>query len=147
MKNPQTVAENLAKVFPNPKLKAIGDFACCCFTLMWYLGIDQSDADAIITVGNLIDQKALDGECTVYWFPVVKALTGRELESVTEEKITSIKKIKGKAIVKYMNGTQPHWVGVLNGKIVFNSRVYSKTIEQGKPVLIKVLKFKGVAKV
>lgn len=141
MNQPQILAENLNKVFPNPKLEAIGKFACCALTLMWYLGIDQSDTDAIMTVASLIDRKALDGECTVYWFPAVEALTGRELKSVSEEPITSIRKIKGKAIVKFQNGSQFHWGGVENGKVVFDSRGKSKTIAEGKPVLIKVLKF------
>lgn len=141
MKSPQLLAEELNKVFPNPKLKAIGDFACCILTLMWYLGIDESDTDAIMTVAELIDKGVLNGECLVYWFPAVEALTGRKLKSVTEEPITSIKKIKGKAIVKFKNGSQFHWGGVENGKVVFDSRGNSKTIAEGKPVLIKVLKF------
>ncbi len=141
MNQPQILAEELNKVFPNPKLEAIGKFSCCVLTLMWYLGIDQSDIDAIKTVASLIDTRALDGECTVYWFPAVEALTGRKLKNVSEQPITSIKKIKGKAIVKFQNGSQFHWGGVENGKVVFDSRGKSKTIAEGKPVLIKVLEF------
>lgn len=141
MNQPQKLAEELNKVFPNPKLEAIGKFSCCALTLMWYLGIDQSDTDAIMTVASLIDIKALDGECTVYWFLAVEALTGRKLKNVSEQSITSIKKIKGKAIVKFQNGSQFHWGGVENGKVVFDSRGHSKTIAEGKPVLIKVLEF------
>ena len=141
MKNPQLLAEELNKHFPNPKLEAIGKFSCCILTLMWYLGIDQSDTDAIMTVSNLIDSRVLDGECLVYWFPAVEVLTGRKLKNVSEQPITSIKKIKGKAIEKFQNGSQFHWGGVENGKVVFDSRGKSKTIAEGKPVLIKVLEF------
>lgn len=141
MNQPQKLAEELNKEFSNPKLEAIGKFSCCVLTLMWYLGIDQSDIDAIMTVASLIDSKVIDDECLVYWFPTVKALTGRDLKDVSETPITTIKKIKGKAIVKFQNGSQYHWGGVENGKVVFDPKGNSKTIAEGKPVLIKVLKF------
>lgn len=141
MNQPQKLAEELNKEFPNPKLEAIGKFSCCVLTLMWYLGIDESDIDAIMTVASLIDSKVIDNECLVYWFPTFKALTGRELKEVSETPITTIKKIKGKAIVKFQNGSQYHWGGVEKGKVVFDPKGNSKTIAEGKPVLIKVLKF------
>lgn len=141
MNQPQKLAEDLNKVFPNPKMQAIGEFACCVLTLMWYLGIEQSDIDAIMTVASLMDKKIIDKECLVYWFPTVEALTGRQLKNVSEKPITTIKGIKGKAIVKFKNGSQYHWGGVSNGKVVFDSKGKSKTIAEGKPVLIKVLEF------
>ena len=113
-------------MFPNEKLKAIGDFACCCLTLFWYLDLDMSDIDAIQTVARLINKKVnneicLDDECTVHWYPIIKALTGQELESISEKTIISIKGIKGKAIVKFKNNGKVHWGGVKNGKVVFDS--------------------------
>ena len=146
MKQPQKLALELNSLFPNEKLKSIGDFACCCFTLIWYLDLDMTDIDAIQTVAKLINKKVnneicLDSECTVHWFPIVKALTGRELKNVSEKTITSLKGIKGKAIVKFGNGDKRHWGGVKNGKVVFDSHGSSKTIAEGKPILIKVLEF------
>ena len=149
MKQPQKLALELNELFPNPKLKAIGDFACCCFTLMWYLDLDFTDIDAIKTVANLINKKVnneicLDDECTVHWYPIIKALTGRDLLEVSEQTISSLKGIKGKAIVKFGNGEKRHWGGVKNGKVVFDSLGSSVTIAQGKPLLIKVLKIQGM---
>lgn len=149
MKQPQKLALELNELFPNPKLKSIGDFACCCFTLIWYLDLDMSDIDAIQTVARLINKKVnneicLDDECTVHWFPIIRALTGRELESISEQSITSLKGIKDKAIVKFKNEETGHWGGVKNGKVVFDSLGSSNTIAKGKPVAIKILKIKGV---
>ena len=149
MKNPQSLAIELNNQFPNPKMKAIGDFACCCFTLFWYLDFGFTDVEAIQMVGRLINKKVdneicLDEECTVHWFPIIKDLTGREVESVSEKTITTLRGIKGKAIVKFGNGNKKHWGGVKNGVVVFDSLGRSRTIAEGKPELIKVIKIKGV---
>ena len=149
MKQPQKLALELNEIFPNPKLKAIGDFACCCLTLFWYLDLDFTDIDAIKTVAGLINKKVnneicLDDECTVHWYPIIKALTGQEVESISEVTISSLKGIKGKAIVKFGNGEKRHWGGVKNGKVVFDSLGSSKTIAEGKPILIKIIKLKGI---
>lgn len=144
MTNPQTFAEELYKHFPTPKLKSIKDNACCAFTLLWWLDIDCTDIAAIMLVSDLIREKALDPDCTVYWAKCISALTGREMESIEKVPITSIKKIKEKTIVKYTNGKTGHWVGVENGRIVFNSLVNSVTIEKGKPAEMRVIKIKGV---
>ena len=117
MKNPQTLAEELYKHFPTPKLKSIKDCACCAFKLLWWLGIDCDDTTAIMTVSDLIRSLALDEDCTVYWAECIRQLTGREMESLEKVPITSIKKIKEKTIVKYTNGKTGHWVGVQNGLI------------------------------
>ena len=149
MKQPQKLALELNEQFPNPKMKSIGDFACCCFTLFWYLDLDFTDIEAIQTVAKLINKKVnneicLDDECTVHWYPIIKALTGRDLLEVSEQTITSLKGIKGKTIVKFSNGEKKHWGGVKNGKVVFDSLGSSKTIAEGKPILIKVIKIKGI---
>ena len=144
MKNPQTLAEELYKHFPTPKLKSIKEYACCAFTLLWWLGIDCDDITAIMTVSDLIRSHALDEDCTVYWAECIRQLTGREMESLEKVPITSIKKIKEKTIVKYMNGKTGHWVGVQNGRIVFNSLASSVTVAKGKPAEMRVIKIKGV---
>lgn len=143
MKHPQTLAEELYPHFPTPKLKSIKDYACCAFTLLWWLGIDCEDIDAIMTVSDLIKSHALDEDCTVYWGACIKQLTGRELESLDKVPITSIKKIKERTIVRFMRGKVGHWVGVENGKIVFNSLAYSKCVEEGKPTEARIIKLKG----
>ena len=141
MKNPQTLAEELYKHFPTPKLKAIKDYACCAFSLIYWLGIDCSDVDAIMLVSDLMKHNALDPDCTVYWSECIKQLTGREMKSLEKVQIKDIKKIKERTIVKFSNGGYSHWVGVEGGKVVFDPKGNSKTIAEGKPVLIKVLKF------
>lgn len=146
MTNPQTFAEELYKHFPTPKLKMIKDNACCAFTLLWWLDIDCTDIAAIMLVSDLIKEKALDVDCTVYWAECIRQLTGREMESLEKVPITSIKKIKEKTIVKYTNGKTSHWVGVQNGKVVFNSLVSSVTVAKGKPSEMRVIKIKGVKK-
>lgn len=86
----------------------------------------------------------MDEDCTVYWAECIRQLTGREMESLEKVPITSIKKIKEKTIVKYMNGKTGHWVGVQNGRIVFNSLASSVTVAKGKPAEMRVIKIKGV---
>lgn len=59
MKCPQDLATELYKHFPNEKLKMIKDYACCAFSLIWYLGLDPSDVDAIMLVSDLMDSKEI----------------------------------------------------------------------------------------
>ena len=100
MKNPQTLAEELYNQFPNEKLRNIKDFGCCAFTLLWCLGIESDDAKAIMTLGQLIDSKAIEEDCTVLWAKACQYLTGRNL-TVEFKNITSIKDIKKRTPVKY----------------------------------------------
>ena len=144
MKNPQSLAEELYKQFPTPKLKAIKDYACCAFSLIYWLGIDCSDVDAIMLVSDLMKHNALDVDCTVIWSLCIKQLTGREMESLEKVQIKDIKKIKEKTIVKFTNGKYSHWVVVENGKVVFNSHKYSNCVENGKPTEARIIKIKGV---
>ena len=146
MKNPQTLAEELYKHFPTPQLKSIRDYACCAFALIWWLGIECSDTDAIILVSDLIKSGALDVDCTVYWAKCIKQLTGRDMESLEKVSVTNLKKIKDRTIVRFMNGKTGHWVGVENGKVVFNSLAYSKCVAEGKPTEARIIKIKGVSK-
>ena len=144
MKNPQSLAEELYKHFPIPKLKAIKDYACCAFSLIWWLGIDCSDVDAVMLVSDLMKHNALDVDCTVIWSLCIKQLTGREMLSLEKKSITTIKNIKEKTIVKFTNGKFSHWAGVENGKVVFNSLKYSNCVEKGKPTEARIIKIKGV---
>jgi hypothetical protein len=145
MKHPQTLAERLYKEFPNPRLRSIKDNACCIFTLMWCLGLDPEDADAIITVGKLIDKGIIDDDCTVYWQRAIEHLSGRQA-TVDFVDITDIKKIKNRTPVRYVKGSHGHWVGVEKGKIAFNSLDYSNCVANGQPQTMRVLNFKVVTK-
>ena len=144
MKNPQSLAEELYKHFHDQKLKAIKDYACCAFSLIYWLGIDCSDVDAIMLVSDLMKHNALDVDCTVYWAECIKQLTGREMESLEKVQIKDLKKIKEKTIVKFSNGGYSHWVVAENGKVVFNSLKYSKCVSEGKPTEARIIKIKGV---
>lgn len=144
MKNPQTLAEELYKHFPTKNLKSIKEYACCAFTLIWWLGLDPTDIDAIMLVDDLIRSGACDVDCTVYWAECISRLTGREMQSLVKKSITDIKGIKEKTIVKYMRGKVGHWVGVEEGRIVFNSLEYSKCVEEGKATECRIIKIKGI---
>lgn len=144
MKNPQSLAEELYKHFPTPKLKTIKDYACCAFSLIYWLGIDCSDVDAVMLVSDLMKHNALDVDCTVIWSLCIKQLTGREMESLEKVQIKDLKKIKEKTIVKFSNGGYSHWVVAENGKVVFNSLKYSKCVSEGKPTEARIIKIKGV---
>jgi hypothetical protein len=144
MKNPQSLAEELYKHFPTPKLKAIKDYACCAFSLIYWLGIDCSDVDAVMLVSDLMKHNALDVDCCVIWSLCIKQLTGREMLSLEKKNITTIKNIKEKTIVKFTNGKFSHWVVVENGKVVFNSLKYSKCVSEGKPTEARIIKIKGL---
>jgi len=142
MKNPQTLAEKLYQRFHDPKLKSIRDYACCAFTLMWCLGIEPDDTEAIMTVADMIDKKVLDPDCTVYWSTATKYLTGRNC-SVEYVAISSLKGIKDRTPVKYTYNGKSHWVGVEKGKIKFNSLENSVCVNKGKPVTMRVLTISG----
>ena len=143
MKNPQSLAEELYKHFPTPKLKVIKDYACCAFSLIYWLGIDCEDIDAIMLVSDLMKHNALDVDCTVIWSLCIKQLTGREMESLEKAQIKDLRKIKEKTIVKFSNGGYSHWVVAENGKVVFNSLKYSKCVSEGKPTEARIIKIKG----
>ena len=142
MKNPQTFAEELYKHFPTKNLKSIKDYACCAFTLIWWLGLDPSDIEAIMLVDDLIRKNACDVDCTVYWADCIKVLTGRTMASLEKKKIDSIKDIKEKTIVRFTRGKVGHWVGVENGQIVFNSLAYSRSVAEGAPTESRIIKLK-----
>lgn len=144
MKAPQTLAKELNQMFPNKNLESIAKWGCCAFTLLWCLGLEPEDIDAIKVLFELQKAGAIDEECTVYWAKAIEHLTGRTLESLDKVKIKSIKSIKKRTPVRYVYNGQGHWVGVENGKIAFNSLSHSNCVENGKPTEMRVLKIKGV---
>ncbi len=145
MTNPQTLAEELYKQFPQIKLKAIMQYACCAFTFMWCMGIEPDDAEAIIIISKCLDAGVIDADCTVYWDKMARHLTGRSC-AVDKVEITSIAKIKDRTPVRYDYSGRSHWVGVEKGKIKFNSLKSSNCVTKGKPTQARILHFSGGTK-
>lgn len=148
MKNPQTLAEKLYVYFPNAQLKAIKDYACCAFTLMWCLGKEPDDTTAIMAVADMIKHRVLDVDCTVYWAKAADYLTGQKLtvefKDITDLK--EIKTIKGRIPVKFSFNGKSHWVGVENGKVKFNALEKSVCVSKGVPVAARILHISGGTK-
>ena len=145
MKNPQTLAEELAQMFPNTDMKIISENACCILTLMWCLYIEPDDIEAIKIVQNMRLKNIIKSDCVVIWKDAVRYLTGRELKGVEFTKIKSLKGIKERTpVLMACDGNAEgvgHWVGVQNGRIRFNSKKYSKNVAEGKPVEMRKLIF------
>lgn len=145
MKHPQSLAAELYSHFPAGNLKAIKDYGCCAFVLMWCLGIEpDDDAEAVMTVDSLIQAKALKEDCTVKWAEAIRRLTGREIKAVDFVNITSIVHIKDRCPVRYDYSGKSHWVGVENGKIAFNPLKFSVCVENGKPSTMRIIHIKGI---
>ena len=148
MKHPQTLAEQIYQQFPTMKLKCIKDYACCAFTLMWTLHVEPDDAEAILTVGRMMDKGAIDVDCTVYWDKAARFLTGKgvavQFIDITDPK--ELKKIKDRTPVKFSYNGKSHWVGVENGRVKFNALEKSLCVEKGKPVTMRIIKTDGGTK-
>lgn len=145
MKHPQSLAAELYSHFPSKNLKAIKEYGCCAFVLMWCLGIEpDDDAEAVMTVDSLIQAKALKEDCTVKWAEAIRRLTGREMKAVDFVNITSIVHIKDRCPVRYDHSGKSHWVGVENGKIAFNPLKRSVCVESGKPSTMRIIHIKGI---
>ena len=129
----------LNKVFPNADLKNIADFACCAFVTMWCMGIEPDDGEAILIIQKAIKAKVIDTDCTVHWFEFIEWLTGRQLERVDFTDTHTLLGIKERTPVKFMYNGKPHWVGVENGEIRFNSLKNSIIVAKGKPVTMRKL--------
>ena len=139
MNHPQTLAIELNKTFPNKTLEAIGKWGCCAFVLLWCLGLEPEDVDAICIVNSLMKKGALDEECTVSWYKAIDILTGRKLKEFEKVKIKSIRSIKERTPVIYSYNGKGHFVGVENGKIGFNPLSHSECVEKGKPTEMRRL--------
>lgn len=151
MVHPQALAMKLVSSFKNKELKAIAEYGCCAFSLLWYLGIDQSDLDAVITVRDLIHLGAIDVDCTVKWDACCRALTGKGC-TVDFVKINKIDDIKGRSIVKFTRQNKigapvSHWVGVENGKVAFNSLKVSRCVTEGVPTDMRLVWLEGVGRI
>lgn len=148
MKHPQTLAEQIYQQFPTMKLKSIKDYACCAFTLMWTLHVEPDDAEAILTVGRMMDKGAIDVDCTVYWDKAARFLTGKgvavQFVDITDPK--ELKKIKERTPVKFSYNGKSHWVGVENGRVKFNALEKSLCVTKGKPVTARILTITGGTK-
>ena len=142
MKHPQTLAIELFNHFPCQNLKIIKDNSCCALVLMWCLGIEAEDIAAIETVDDLLKKGAVKEDCTVKWAECIKALSGRELESIDFVDIKYIFHIKERTPVRYDYNGKSHWVGVENGKIAFNPLERSACVDMGKPAAMRVLHIK-----
>lgn len=146
MNHPQSLAIRLYEHFPDKKLKEIKDYACCAFVLMWCLGIEpDDDGDAINTVARMIENGAIEEDCTVKWADAVKFLTGRTIKSIDFVSTTKIWDIKGRTPVKYEYNGKGHWVGVENGVISFNPLEYSTCVAKGKPTQKRIIHIDGVS--
>lgn len=144
MNHPQTLAGKLYNHFPSENLKNIKDYGCCIFVLLWCLGIEPDDIEAIMLVDDLISEKAIDPDCTVQWAKAIKALTGREMNSIEFVEIKHLVGINERTPVRYNYDGKAHWVGVEKGKVMFNPIEYSRCVEKGKPTTKRVIKISGV---
>lgn len=145
MRTPQSLAVELYNHFPAKNLKAIRDFGCCAFVLLWCLHIEPvNDIDAILIVDDLMQKKALKDDCTVKWADAIRSLTGREMESIDFVDIRNIRSIHERTPVRFDFNGHSHWVGVENGKVAFNPLVFSNCVKFGEPKTKRVFKIKGV---
>lgn len=145
MTHPQTLAQRLYNHFPTTNLKQIKANGCCAFVLLWCMGIEPEDIDAIMTVDNMIKADVIKPNCIVKWFESVRFLTGRELVKVDFAKINTIHNIKERTPVYFQKNPEKegHWVGVENGEIKFNPLKRSVNVEEGRPTEARFLFIKG----
>lgn len=141
MKNPQTLCLKLQHKLSTERLETIYKYGCCAFVLLWCLGIDPDDMQAIELVSDMIDAGVIEKDCTVHWVEAVKFLTGREI-TVEFKDIKDILKIKDRTPVRYDYKGKGHWVGVERGMIAFNPLDYSLCVDKGRPVTARIIKLK-----
>lgn len=146
MKCPQTVAKEFELVFSNANLEMIAKYGCCAFVLLWVLGIEPDDIEAIKTVQRMREHKVIGLDCTVNWSKSIEYLTGRKLKSIEFKEIKSISNIEERTPVRYNFNGISHWVGVEKGKVAFNPLVRSITVERGLPTQARIIKIFGVEK-
>ena len=134
MKFPQTVAGKITK-----NIKMIAEEGCLAFTYMWCCGVEPENAEAMELVSDAIDEGKITAKDGVLAEPFITWLTGRKV-TVTKKTITTIKDIKKRTPVFYsIDGKTGHWVGVENGKIIFNSLISSKNVAKGKPISARII--------
>lgn len=141
MKQGQTLAEELSKIFPDEKLKIIAKEGCCAFCALWVMGIEDP-IEQIKIIGEELGN-SLKKDCTVKWFEFFDKVAGREID-VEFRDIKSLKDVmdvKGKCIVRYDFNGLGHWVGVEDGKVVYNPLEKSVCVERGKPAKARIIKW------
>lgn len=141
MKNPQTYCLTVKKTLSPERLETIHKYGCCAFVLLWCLGIEPEDLNAIELVSDMIDAKVIESDCTVHWKEAVKFLTGRDI-TIQFQDIKDILKIKDRTPVRYDYKGKSHWVGVERGMIVFNPLESSQCVNYGRPVTARIIKLK-----
>lgn len=141
MKNPQSLCKKLQTKLSPERLETIHKYGCCAFVLLWTLGIEPDDIQAIELVSDMIDAKVIEGDCTVHWAEAVKFLTGRSI-TIEFKDIKDILKIKDRTPVRYDYKGKGHWVGVERGMIAFNPLDYSLCVDKGRPVTARIIKLK-----
>lgn len=141
MKYPQTLAREFCSVISPARLETIGKYGCCAFVLLWCLGIEPDNMEAIELVNDMINAGVIEKDCTVHWAGAVKFLTGRDI-TVEFKNIKDILSIKDRTPVRYDYKGQGHWVGVERGMIAFNPLKQSNCVDKGVPVTARIIKLK-----
>ena len=141
MKYPQTLAREFCSVISPARLETIGKCGCCAFVLLWCLGIEPDNMEAIELVNDMINAGVIEKDCTVHWVEAVKFLTGRDI-TVEFKNIKDILSIKDRTPVRYDYKGQGHWVGVERGMIAFNPLKQSNCVDKGVPVTARIIKLK-----
>ena len=141
MKYPQTLAREFCSVISPARLETIGKYGCCAFVLLWCLGIEPDNMEAIELVNDMINAGVIEKDCTVHWAEAVKFLTGRDI-TVEFKNIKNILSIKDRTPVRYDYKGQGHWVGVERGMIAFNPLKQSNCVDKGVPVTARIIKLK-----
>ena len=141
MKYPQTLAREFCSVISPTRLETIGKYGCCAFVLLWCLGIEPDNMEAIELVNDMINAGVIEKDCTVHWMEAVKFLTGRDI-TVEFKNIKDILSIKDRTPVRYDYKGQGHWVGVERGMIAFNPLKQSNCVDKGVPVTARIIKLK-----
>lgn len=139
MKNPQSLAIEIKDTIKPEHLESIGRYGCCAFVLLWCLGIEPDDIEAIKTVNSMISAKVIEDDCTVKWADAVYYLTGRKI-TVEFKDIKDLRGIRERTPVRYDYKGKGHWVGVENGMIKFNPLVYSQCVDKGRPTTARIIK-------
>lgn len=141
MKYPQTLAREFCSIISPARLETIGKYGCCAFVLLWCLGIEPDNMEAIELVNDMINAGVIEKDCTVHWVDAVKFLTGRDI-TVEFKNIKDILSIKDRTPVRYDYKGQGHWVGVERGMIAFNPLKQSNCVDKGVPVTARIIKLK-----
>ena len=139
MKTPQSLAIEIKDTIKPERMETIGKYGCCAFVLMWCLGIEPDDIDAVKTVNNMINAGVIEKDCTVKWADAAAYLAGRKI-TVEFKDIKDLRGIRERTPVRYDYKGKGHWVGVENGMIKFNPLVYSQCVDKGRPTTARIIK-------